>query len=68
MGQDSKRSVTDKAKFYNFSEQVIDGQIKRPHSLYTRGKRRASFGELYKLKRKNLIPTILETSKEPLFH
>jgi len=40
-----------KSKFYDFNEQLIDGQIKRPTALYTSARERARFDRLLKLKK-----------------
>jgi len=40
-----------KAKFYDFSDQIIDGEIKRPHSLYTNSRERVRFSRLLNLKK-----------------
>ena len=55
-----------KAKFYDFSDQVIDGEIKRPTTLYTDARQKVKFDRLLKLK-KSFLPAILETSKENVF-
>jgi len=55
-----------RAKFYDFSEQVIDGQIKKPTALYTDSRQKVKFNRLLKLK-KSLLPSILETAKNPVF-
>ena len=56
----------DKAKFYDFSDQIIDGEIKKPTALYTDARQRVKFDRLLKLK-KTFLPAILETSKESVF-
>jgi hypothetical protein len=60
------RAEPPKSRFYDFSEQVIDGHIKKPTALYTEGKESVVFDRLLKLK-KSFIPEILETSKDPIF-
>ena len=55
-----------KAKFYDFSAQFIDGEIKRPTALYTDVRQQAKFGRLLKLKR-SFIPRLFETAKDPVF-
>ena len=55
-----------KSKFYDFSEQVIDGQIKKPTALYTDSKQKVKFNRLLKLK-KSFLPAMLKTSKDPVF-
>ena len=54
------------SKFYDFSEQVIDGQIKRPTALYTDARQKVKFDRLLKLK-KSFLPDILKTAKDPIF-
>tara|TARA_R110000737_G_scaffold208255_1_gene226070 strand:- start:77 stop:484 length:408 start_codon:yes stop_codon:yes gene_type:complete len=54
------------SKFYDFGEQIIDGEIKKPTALYTDSKRKVKFDRLLKLK-KTFIPDLMETSKERTF-
>ena len=54
------------AKFYDFSEQVIDGQIKKPTALYTDARQKVKFDRLLKLK-KSFLPATLQTAKDPVF-
>jgi len=55
-----------KSKFYDFSEQVIDGQIKKPTALYTDSRQKVKFNRLLKLK-KSFLPATLQTAKDPVF-
>jgi len=55
-----------KAKFYDFSEQLIDGEIKRPTTLYTNAREAVRFERLLKLK-KSFLPKLFETAKDPVF-
>ena len=55
-----------KSKFYNFSDQVIDGELKKPTALYTEGRKKVEFDRLLKLKR-SFIPDLMETSKDKTF-
>jgi len=55
-----------KAKFYDFSEQLIDGEIKKPITLYTDSHRITKFNRLLKLK-KSFLPRLFKTSKEKVF-
>jgi len=55
-----------KSKFYDFGEQVIDGEIKKPTALYTDSKKKVKFDRLLKLK-KSFIPELLKTSEEKTF-
>jgi hypothetical protein len=54
-----------KAKFYDFSDQLIDGTIKKPSTIYMESRSRAKFAKLLKLK-KSFIPRLLMTGKESL--
>ena len=54
------------AKFYDFSDQVINGEIKKPTALYTDSRQKVKFGRLLKLK-KSFIPQVLESAKEVVF-
>ena len=55
-----------KAKFYDFSEQLIDGEIKRPTTLYTDAREAVRFERLLRLK-KSFLPKLFETAKDPVF-
>ena len=55
-----------KSKFYDFSDQVIDGEIKKPTALFTDARQKVKFDRLLSLK-KSFLPAILETSKERIF-
>tara|TARA_R100000008_G_scaffold71620_1_gene49503 strand:+ start:362 stop:640 length:279 start_codon:yes stop_codon:yes gene_type:complete len=55
-----------KSKFYDFSEQLIDGDIKKPTALYTDARQQVKFERLLNLK-KSFIPALMDTSKDPVF-
>ena len=55
-----------KSKFYDFSDQVIDGEIKKPTALYTEAKQKVKFDRLLSLK-KSFLKEIEESSKEKVF-
>ena len=55
-----------KAKFYDFSDQLIDGEIKKPTTLYTDARQQVRFEQLLSLK-KNFIDALLQTAKERVF-
>jgi len=57
----------DRSKFYDFNEQVIDGEIRRPTTLYTDARERARFERLLRLKR-SFLPRLFETSKHRVFN
>ena len=40
-----------KSKFYDFGEQVIDGEIKKPTALYTDSKKKVKFDRYLDLKK-----------------
>tara|TARA_Y100000296_G_scaffold84937_1_gene119616 strand:+ start:582 stop:842 length:261 start_codon:yes stop_codon:yes gene_type:complete len=54
------------SKFYDFSDQVINGEIKKPTALYTDSRQKVRFGRLLKLK-KSFLPKMLKSAKEPVF-
>lgn len=62
----SAGAKTPKSKFYDFSDQLIDGEIKKPTALYTDARQQVKFDRLIKLK-KSFLPALLETSKDPVF-
>jgi len=59
-------AVPTKSKFYDFSEQLIDGEIKKPTSLYTNVRQMVKFERLLKLKI-SFLPRLFLTSKEKVF-
>ena len=57
---------TTKSKFYDFSEQLIDGEIKKPTALYTDSRQKVKFDRLLSLK-KSFMPQLFNTAKERVF-
>ena len=55
-----------KAKFYDFNEQLIDGEVKKPMTLYTDSRDRVKFERLLRLK-KSFMGKLFDTSKEKVF-
>ena len=55
-----------KSKFYDFNEQIIDGEIKKPTTLYTSAREKVKFNRLFKLK-KSFLPKLFDTAKERVF-
>ena len=55
-----------KSKFYDFSDQLIDGDIKKPTTMYTDARQRVKFDRLLNLK-KSFIQPMLQTAKEQTF-
>ena len=55
-----------RSKFYDFSEQLIDGEIKKPTALYTNSRQKVRFDRLLKLK-KSFLPQLFSTAKERVF-
>jgi hypothetical protein len=55
-----------KSKFYDFSEQLIDGEIRKPTGLYTDSRQKVKFERLLKLKR-SFMRELFDTSKEKIF-
>ena len=56
-----------KSKFYDFSDQLIDGEIKRPTTLYMDTRQEVKFQRLLKLKRDFLGPYINKTARDRVF-
>ncbi len=54
-----------KARFYDFSDQLIDGDIKKPTTIYMESRNRAKFDKLLKLK-KSFRQAMVDSSKEPI--
>jgi hypothetical protein len=57
---------TGRSKFYDFNDQLINGEIRKPTTLYTNARERARFGRLLRLK-KSFLPRLFETPKLKLF-
>ena len=55
-----------RAKFYDFSEQLIDGEVKRPTALYTDSRQQAKFKRLLRLKR-SFMKDMFDTARLPVF-
>jgi len=55
-----------KSKFYDFNEQLIDGEIKKPITLYTDARENVNFGRLLRLK-KSFMNRLFKTAKERVF-
>jgi|TARA_R100000008_G_C3568007_1_gene160294 hypothetical protein len=55
-----------RAKFYDFNEQLIDGEIKKPTTLYTDARDKVRFDRLLRLK-KSFLPELFDTAKESVF-
>jgi len=55
-----------KSKFYDFGDQMIDGEIKKPTGQYINSRQRARFDRLLNLK-KSFLPKMFLTSKEKIF-
>jgi len=66
LGNEALAQTKPKSKFYDFGEQVIDGEIKKPTALFTDSKKKVQFDRLLKLK-KTFIPDLMNTSKERVF-
>jgi|TARA_R100001463_G_scaffold89048_1_gene143789 hypothetical protein len=66
LGNEAIAQTKPKSKFYDFGEQVIDGEIKKPTALFTDSKKKVKFDRLLKLK-KSFISDLMNTSKENTF-
>ena len=55
-----------KSKFYDFSEQIIDGKINKPTVIYMNQRERVRFKRLLSLK-KSFMPKLFSTHKERIF-
>ena len=55
-----------RSKFYDFNEQLIDGEIRKPTALYTDARQKAKFERLLKLK-KSFMNKLFETHKHKVF-
>ena len=55
-----------RSKFYDFSDQLIDGEIKKPTTLYTDARENVKFERLLRLK-KSFMEDLFQTAKDPVF-
>ena len=55
-----------KSKFYDFSDQIIDGQVRKPTVLYTNIREKVKFERLLRLK-KSFMRQMFDTHKERIF-
>jgi len=54
-----------KARFYDFSDQLINGEIKKPAAIYMESRARAKFKKLLSLK-KSFRQTLIKTNQDPI--
>lgn len=66
LGASSAMAAEPKSKFYDFSDQLIDGEIKKPSTLYSNVRQEAKFSRMLDL-RKELLPAIYQARKERVF-
>ncbi|MCB9736366.1 MAG: hypothetical protein H6745_27605 [Deltaproteobacteria bacterium] len=62
----SALAAEPKSKFYDFSDQLIDGEIRKPTTLYSNVRQAAKFSRMLSLK-KELLPLIFQARKERVF-
>jgi hypothetical protein len=58
-------AADDQAKFYDFSDQLIDGDVKKPQDLVMETRTRKKFGRLLSLKR-SFRQLLVSTAKNPI--
>ena len=63
---DVSSKTSPKSEFYDFNDQIIDGEIKKPTTLYTDARQKVKFDRLMKLK-KSFLPQLFKTAKERVF-
>ena len=56
-----------KAKFYDFSDQLIDGRVKKPRTFYVNARKKAEFGRLLRIKRDFMGRKLQNTARLPVF-
>tara|TARA_R110001583_G_scaffold35701_7_gene118520 strand:- start:723 stop:977 length:255 start_codon:yes stop_codon:yes gene_type:complete len=66
MANPPKSNPNERSRFYDFGEQLIDGEIRKPTALYTDARKRAQFDRLLRLKR-SFMRELFETSKNKVF-
>jgi len=55
-----------RAKFYDFSEQLIDGEVRKPTALYLDVRQKVKFQRLLRLKR-DFKRDLMKTARERVF-
>ena len=55
-----------KSKFYDFNDQLINGEIRKPVGIYTDTREKAKFERLLRLK-KSFLPKLFATSRDRIF-
>ncbi len=60
----SSTFATKKSKFYDFSDQIIDGNIRKPTTLFMESRTRAKFDKLLSLK-KSFRQELISSGKDP---
>lgn len=53
------------SKFYDFSDQLIDGDVRKPPTIVMETRRRAKFEKLLSLK-KSFRQAMIDSSREPI--
>ena len=61
----SSQAKSKKARFYDFSDQLIDGHVKKPTTIWIDSRTRAKFGKLLLLK-KSFREALIMSSKDPI--
>tara|TARA_R100001163_G_scaffold13870_1_gene12860 strand:- start:6585 stop:6848 length:264 start_codon:yes stop_codon:yes gene_type:complete len=59
-------AAVPRAKFYDFQDQLIDGEVKKPTTLYTDARNKVKFDRLLRLK-KSFLKDLFKTAKERVF-
>ena len=62
----AKPPANTKSKFYDFGEQIIDGEIRKPTALYMDARKRAQFDRLLSLKR-SFLSDLFNTAHNKVF-
>ena len=55
-----------KAKFYDFKDQIVDGELKKPSALYTNSRQKVKFNRLLRLK-KSFLNNLYRSAKDKVF-
>jgi len=62
----AKTRPPEKSKFYDFSEQLINGQVRKPRTFYINVRDKVKFERLLPLK-KSFLRQMFDTAKERIF-
>jgi len=67
MARLAEAAPESRSKFYDFSDQLIDGEVKQPSALYMDFRQRVKFKRLLRLRRKFTGDILQRTARDRVF-